>query len=613
MSLREQIQERRLLRYLGVYIAGGWVVLQVIDQLIQNELIAPVAYPLVLALMGLGLPAAAVFAWLHGAPGQQTMRRWEVLIFGALAAAALAVTGVVWSRSVAERAARGAPQSAASIPSEDLNRIAVLYFEDQSSSGELSHIASGLTESLIDELRGVPGLTVISPGGVEPYRGQNVAADSIARALGTGTILRGTLRDAGDRLRVGLQLIDGASGDPVGRATQLERPRGEVIALQQELAEEAANFLRQRIGEEIALRQGRAGTQDDEAWELLQRADEIVAGAAPLIAMSDLQASEAEYKRADAVLAEASDADDEWAEPWLRRGALAYEMSRWSGTSDRTRTQELVERAMGHVEQALSTSPDNSEGLELRGTIRYWSWLLNLYPDRPEELFAEAEADLRAAARNPLQAGAFATLSHLVTNKPNSSAEAHVLAGRALEADAYLSNADVVLFRLFLSSYDIDDHIQAKRWCGEGHRRFGEDWRFTDCRLWLLTMHETEADLDLAIQLLGEFERYVPPGNVALNGRARMAVSAVAARAGLPDSAKAIAESGQASSDDDPTRDLSYMEAFTRVLLGEPDNAIRLLAEYLAANPDERSSTADHWWFESLRDNPSFQTLVAIN
>ena len=138
-------------------------------------------------------------------------------------------------------------------------------------------------------------------------------------------------------------------------------------------------------------------------------------------------------------------------------------MSRWFGTTDRERTQHLVEQGMGHVEQALKMNAEDSEGLELRGTIRYWSWLLNLYPDRARQLFDDAEADLRAAARNPLQAGAYATLSHLVTNKPNSSAEAHVLAGKALEADAYLSNADVVLFRLFLSSYDIDDHIQQFR------------------------------------------------------------------------------------------------------------------------------------------------------
>jgi len=612
MSLRKEIQERRLVRYLGVYIAGGWVVLQVVDQLIQNEIVAPVAYPLTLALMGLGLPAAAVFAWLHGAPGHQTMRRWELLIIGSLGVAAVTVTGIVWSRSAAERAARGSPQSAASNPAEDLNRIAVLYFEEQPSGGELSHIASGLTVSLIEELRGVAGLTVISSGGVEPFRGQNVSPDSISRALETGTILRGTVRSGGDQLFVGLQLIDGASGNLVV-STELESPRGEVIALQDTLAQEAARFLRERIGQEIALRRVRAGTDSDEAWELLQRADEVAVGAGPLIAMGDLEASQAEYGRADALLAEASDIDDEWGEPWLRRGTLAYQMSRWSGTADRERTRTLVAQAMGYVEQALTANPDDSDGLELRGNLRYWSWLLNLNPARADQLFEDAEADLRAAARNPLQAGAFATLGHLVTNKPNSSAEALLFAQRAFEADAYLSNAPTILFRLFLATYDIGNEIDAQRWCDEGYRRYADDWRFTDCRLWLLTMQQNEADLDRALELLGEFERYAPAGNVALNGRARMAVSAVAARAGLADSAIAIAERGRAGREHDPTRDLSYMEAFTRVLLGQPDDAIRLLAEYLAENADERASTADHWWFEDLRDNPSFQTLVAIN
>jgi len=56
-------------------------------------------------------------------------------------------------------------------------------------------------------------------------------------------------------------------------------------------------------------------------------------------------------------------------------------------------------------------------------------------------------------------------LSHLLANK-SESAESKLAALRAYEADPYLGNADVILWRLFLSSYDLDDRIEAPRWPG---------------------------------------------------------------------------------------------------------------------------------------------------
>jgi len=72
----------------------------------------------------------------------------------------------------------------------DPRRIAVLYFTDQSSGHTLGYVADGLTEALIDALRPVGSLTVVSKNGVAPYRSANASLDSVARALGVGTILQ---------------------------------------------------------------------------------------------------------------------------------------------------------------------------------------------------------------------------------------------------------------------------------------------------------------------------------------------------------------------------------------------------------------------------------------
>ncbi|MGH7656953.1 MAG: protein kinase domain-containing protein, partial [Gemmatimonadales bacterium] len=73
----------------------------------------------------------------------------------------------------------------------DPGHIAVLYFEDRSSGGELGHVADGLTEALIHELSEVSSLSVISSNGVRPYEGAHVTPDSLSRALGVGTLVQG--------------------------------------------------------------------------------------------------------------------------------------------------------------------------------------------------------------------------------------------------------------------------------------------------------------------------------------------------------------------------------------------------------------------------------------
>src|SRR5690349_4849573 len=97
------------------------------------------------------------------------------------------------------------------------NRIAVLYFENDTRDRSLNHIATGLTESLIGQLNQVEGLDVISAGGVAPFQHAGISTDSIARALKTGTLVRGSIDKDGGKLRVSAQLVD-ASGATFQRA-----------------------------------------------------------------------------------------------------------------------------------------------------------------------------------------------------------------------------------------------------------------------------------------------------------------------------------------------------------------------------------------------------------
>src|SRR5438046_4502804 len=178
----------------------------------------------------------------------------------------------------------------------DPKHIAVLYFEDLTPKKELAYLADGLTEALITDLKR-SGLDVISKNGVAPYRDPDVPPDSIARVLSVGTLVRGSVEAAGDRYRVSVRLIDGASGADYRRGS-FEKPRGSLLDLRDSLAADVADFLRQRIGEEVQLRKEETGTTSADAWALVQQAQRGQKDATARLAANDAGGAAALYARA---------------------------------------------------------------------------------------------------------------------------------------------------------------------------------------------------------------------------------------------------------------------------------------------------------------------------
>jgi hypothetical protein len=92
----------------------------------------------------------------------------------------------------------------------------------------------------------------------------------------------------------------------------------------------------------------------------------------------------------------------------------------------------------------------------------------------------------------------------------------------------------------------------------------------------------------------------------------QMLVALALARAGLKDSARAVALRSRGDATTDPTRDQALIESLVRILLEDKDEALRLLSVYIATNPQFRASLArdQTWWFQSLRDDPRYKALV---
>ena len=133
-------------------------------------------------------------------------------------------------------------------------RIAVLYFADQSPDKKLGYLADGLTEALIKDLSQVGALDVVSTNGVKQFRGKDISRDSIAHALEAGTLVEGGVESEGNNARVTLRLIDGNDGTDYKRASVIEA-LGNPLGLESKLADELTRMLRLWLGEEVRLRE----------------------------------------------------------------------------------------------------------------------------------------------------------------------------------------------------------------------------------------------------------------------------------------------------------------------------------------------------------------------
>jgi hypothetical protein len=122
----------------------------------------------------------------------------------------------------------------------------------------------------------------------------------------------------------------------------------------------------------------------------------------------------------------------------------------------------------------------------------------------------EAEKDLRAAiAANPTQAGALNVLSAIQYVKFDE-VESHNLAQRAYEADAYLTAAPDILWRLYATSYDLEQFVNAQKWCDEANDRFPRTVVATRCRLWIMTAKGQSRDPAEAWRRAADYEAVAP-------------------------------------------------------------------------------------------------------
>jgi serine/threonine protein kinase len=230
--------------------------------------------------------------------------------------------------------------------------VAVLYFENLSPAKEDEYFRDGMTEDIITEMLKIKQLQIFPRSAVVPFRDKSVSAGEIGQQLNASYAVTGSVRRAGNRLRISAQLLDVRSGFPVW-AERYDRQLEDVFEIQDEIARSIAQALRVKLSpqEEKAIAQ--KPTANPQAYDALLRGRSF----ARRVTRPDLEFAMQMYERAIAL-------DPGFALAHTGVGSVCGLIYQWHEHNER-----WVERGMEACERALALEPQLAEALAARGLI----------------------------------------------------------------------------------------------------------------------------------------------------------------------------------------------------------------------------------------------------
>jgi len=153
----------------------------------------------------------------------------------------------------------------------DKPSIAVLPFVNMSEDKDQEYFSDGITEDIITNLAKLPGLFVVSSNSSFLYKGKQVKIEEIARALGVRHILEGSVRRAGDRVRITAQLIEGITGQHMW-ADKYDRELKDIFSVQDEVTRKVVSELALALTTTDSFRLSRKHAGNFEAYDMYMRA-----------------------------------------------------------------------------------------------------------------------------------------------------------------------------------------------------------------------------------------------------------------------------------------------------------------------------------------------------
>jgi adenylate cyclase len=308
----------------------------------------------------------------------------------------------------------GAAQAPLALP--DKPSVAVLPFTNMSGDAEQEFVSDGIAEDVITALSRYPSLFVIARNSSFTYKGRAVDVKQVGRELGVRYVLEGSVRKAGNRIRVTAQLVEAGTGNHVW-ADRYDRDLADIFAVQDEITEAVTISIAPAIADAELQRAVRKPPDSLDAWAAYQRGlwhlseaspddntiaqkffrqaidlDPTFAGGYSGLALAQLQAA-AVYQKLGLLEAQSS------AEALARRAvaldgadAEARSCLGWA-----LQARGELQGALSEIERALGMSPNLAVAHGQRGATL-------IFAGRPKEGLAAVQTSIRLDPRDPFSA-----------------------------------------------------------------------------------------------------------------------------------------------------------------------------------------------------------------
>ena len=248
------------------------------------------------------------------------------------------------SRTCGSGAGERGPASAPGAPQQKAS-VCVLPFSNMSGEPEQEYFSDGISEDIITDLSNVSALSVVARNTSFAFKGQSPDVKEVALKLGVSHVLEGSVRKAGNRVRITAQLIDGAKGDHVW-ASRFDRDLTDIFEIQDEISKAIVDALKLKLlpAEKKAIEN--RGTTNVDAYNLYLMARQQWVGG-----------PQGNPRREEAVVRlcqQATLRDPQYAQAWALMGFAQLELRFWHGRD---------ENALPAAERALAINPKMPEAL----------------------------------------------------------------------------------------------------------------------------------------------------------------------------------------------------------------------------------------------------------
>lgn len=440
-SLLAELKRRHVYRMAVAYAVVAWLLIQVATQVFPFFDVPNWAVRLVVVLLALGFPVALILAWAFELTPEGIKRTRDVSpnersstfragrkFVGIVLAMAVVAAGLMIYHFV--RQVTLAPDSR-SITSATLPKksIAVLPLLNESGDSADEYFSDGLSEELIAALAQIKQLKVVGRSSSFQFKGRKRDSKTIAAKLGVGTLLEGTVRKQGDKVRIVAELINAADGTELWSET-FERELKDIFAVQREIAAAVAHSLElSLLGEDAVAKE--AMTNSVEAHNAYLQGHFY-------FQRRNLE----DYQRAVGFFDQAVKADPDFALAYAERS----ESWTWIGDLTSENQREAWAAAAKDAEEAVDIDPNLAEAHAALGWVRFFiQWK-----------FGEGLTALRRAQQlSPNNATANDLLARVIVYF-GQLGEAEQLARQAVEVDPLAFQARISLARVFFSAGKLD-------------------------------------------------------------------------------------------------------------------------------------------------------------